>query len=323
MTMNRRRLFGSFLALTLASAVGFTGSAETPTPSASDTTGGAGEGSTSERFEGYVWVDVDGQPLPFQSDAAIEEYLLEAEIESSQKIPSGITAPRRVVLDRDGVRAHAAFKHVEESKKNVTDTVAGTTRLYREWRDSHVYDIAAYLLDRILGLDRVPPTVLRKIGRNGGALVMWLEGCETQTYLRDNNIRPSNPVRWGQQMQVIYIFDNLVANRDRNLGNLLFDQHWRAWSIDCSRCFGTSKELLYPNALSHCERNLWQALQTLDENQLEELLGDYLTIFEIRALLARRDQIVEQIQDKIDDLGEIHVLYDFQEPSERAPWAAD
>ena len=323
MTISGRNLFPGVLALVLAAAIGGAQGADAQSPPAPETGDHTGTAGADERLDGYLWLDVDGHPLPFQSDEAIEVYLLEAEVESSKKIGAGVTAPRKVILNRDGVRAHAAFKHVDESKKDVTDTVAGTTRHYREWRDSHLYDVAAYRLDRLLGLDRVPPTVLRKVGHYDGAVVMWLEGTVTNTYLRDTGLRPPDLVRWGQQMQIIYVFDNLVANRDRNLGNLLFDQNWRAWSIDCSRCFGTSKDLLYPNALGHCERNLWQALQALDESQLEELLGDYLTIFEIKAMLARRDNIVDSIQGTIDELGEIHVLYDLQGPSERAPWAAD
>ncbi len=323
MTFKRRHLLGSFLTLALASAIGAAERPQSPTPPAADPAARAVGESSQEPLDGYIWLDVDGNPLPFQSDEEIEKYLLEAEIESSEKIGAGITAPRKVVLDRDGVRAHAAFKHVEETRKNVTDTVAGQTRHYREWRDSHDYDIAAYLLDRLLAIDHVPPSVPRTIGRTDGVLVIWLEGCVTNTYLRDSGIKPANALRWGQQMQLIYVFDNLVANRDRNLGNLLFDENWRAWSIDCSRCFGTSKDLLYPNALGHCERNLWQSLQALDEERLEEALGDYLTIFEIRALLARRDAIVERIQRNIDEIGEIHVLYELQPAAERAPWATD
>ena len=63
MATNRRHLFGSVLALMLASAVGIAGGPQTPTPSPSDGAGDSAEGNASERFEGYVWLDVDGQIL--------------------------------------------------------------------------------------------------------------------------------------------------------------------------------------------------------------------------------------------------------------------
>ena len=45
-------------------------------------------------------------------------------IVSMEKIPVGVTRPRRALLDRDGLRAHAVFKHVVEEKKMVRDPTA-------------------------------------------------------------------------------------------------------------------------------------------------------------------------------------------------------
>lgn len=51
--------------------------------------------STSERFEGYLFMDVDGHPLPFQSDEEIEERLRNAAVVSQSKIPAGVSRPKR------------------------------------------------------------------------------------------------------------------------------------------------------------------------------------------------------------------------------------
>ena len=33
------------------------------------------------------------------------------------------------------------------------------------------------------------------------------------------------------------VFDELIANTDRNLGNMLIDRQWKLWLIDHSRAF--------------------------------------------------------------------------------------
>jgi hypothetical protein len=95
------------------------------------------------------------------------------------------------------------------------------------------------------------------------------------------------------------------------------------WFIDCGRCFGSREEIFYPKAITHCERNLWQALQELDKEGLEERLGPYLTVHERKALLARRDKLVQHVQNLIDELGEKHVLYDLRPAGEHAPCIGD
>ena len=274
-----------------------------------------------QRFEGYVWLDPDGQSLPIQSDDAIEEFLRSATVESIEKIPTGVTRPKKVLLTLNGVRAHAAFKYVEETKKDVNQVIAGRRYTFREWRDSHIYDVAAYHVDRLLGLDRVPPAAPRKIKRKQGSLKIWIEGSINDKTRRDRGIEPPDLFRWNQQRQIMHVFDNLVANRDSNLGNTLIDGNWRLWFIDCGRCFGTTEALLYPESISYCERGLWRVLQNLDEANLRERLDPYLGRYEIDALLVRRDKVVEHIQALIDELGEERVLFDLRPPGDRAPWA--
>jgi hypothetical protein len=279
--------------------------------------------TAGERFEGYLWMDADGHPLPFQSDQEIEEFLETSTVVTMKKIPVGVTSPRKVLLAGEGVRVNAAFKIVDEKKKDVVERTAGQRHSYREWRDWHLYDAAAYHVDRLLDLDRVPPAIPRRIKRSEGTLKIWLEDTITDTARRDREIKPPDIVRWNQQRQIMHIFDNLVANRDSNLGNTLIDRNWRLWFIDCGRCFGTSKELLYPDAITHCERDLWRALNALDEEQLNARLGSFLTKFEIDAMLARRDKLVEHIQGLIEEWGEVHVFFDLPPPGERASWGED
>jgi hypothetical protein len=54
-----------------------------------------------------------------------------------------------------------------------------------------------------------------------------------------------------------------------------------------------------------------------------ESLSPHLGRAEIKALLARREKMVQHFQKLIDERGEAAVLYDVDPPSEKAPWAFD
>ena len=278
--------------------------------------------SHNPRFEGYLYLDVEGKPLPIQSDTEIEAFLAEAEIVETSFLGTGITLPRKVVLLGDGFLAHAIFKDIDDKRHKVTERINGRNRFSLDWRDWHGYDVAAYELDRLLRLDRVPPAVPRSIERDSGTIRIWLE--ETVTELeraRTLHVRPPDQKRWNQQRSMMQVFDNLVANRDSNLGNLLIDANWRLWFIDCTRCFGSTKTMYYPlKNISHCERRFWYELNNLDAPKAMEHLSQFLDKAEINALLARRDIIVRHFQKLIDERGEARVLFEVVPPTETAPW---
>ncbi len=60
-----------------------------------------------------------------------------------------------------------------------------------------------------------------------------------------------------------------------------------------------------------------------DEDEVRESLAPFLGQAEIKALMARRDKIVQHFQKLIDERSEAAVLYDVDPPSEKAPWADD
>jgi hypothetical protein len=281
--------------------------------------------TTAQRFEGYLYLDTEGRPLPIQKDDEIETWLARAEIVDVQSVPSGVTMPRKLLLKGDSFEAYAVFKDVDISRRKVTDIINGRHHFSFDWRDCYHFDIAAYKLDRMLGLDRVPPVVPRDIGRDSGGISIWL-GRTINEFERTRKwkVDPPDRRRWNQQRLIMQVFDNLVANRDNNLSNQLIDPNWRLWFIDCSRCFGTTKTLYYPlKTISQCERGLWQGLKSLQEEEIRESLAPHLGRAEIDALMTRRDKLVRHFKKLIDERGEAAVLYDVDPPSEKAPWADD
>lgn len=260
-----------------------------------------------------VWFDPDGQPLPFATYEALEEFLSTAEVVSSEDIGTGVTLPKKLLLERGGVRAHAVFKDVDERTPGVS-RVKGLT--VTNWRDSHLYDCAAYRLDRLLGLNHVPPSVPRTVGNRSGTVTLWIEHTIMDADRRERGMEPPNTIRWNQQLKMMYVFDALVGNADANLSNILIDRSWKLWFIDHTRSFVTSKKLFAPKSLIHCERGLWDALNELDAREVTECLKPFLDGKEIDAVMARRDEIVKILRQQIEQRGEAAVLYQLQPPGD-------
>jgi hypothetical protein len=98
----------------------------------------------------------------------IEQFLLNAKVVSSRHTSKGITSPWRLTLS-DGTLTHdARFQTIDEHK---IEMKSSTGRTELNFVDSYKYDIAAYRLAELLGLeDLLPVTVERKWEGNSGAL---------------------------------------------------------------------------------------------------------------------------------------------------------
>lgn len=240
-----------------------------------------GEGMVAPRTElNREWARPYGM-----SDAQLEDFLLNAPITQDEALDLGVTNPRRLTLERDGKRIRAVFKTFDSDPE-----IRPNGRWERRYdkADRYLYEIAAYRLDRILGLQMVPVAVERRVDGQRGLVQYWVEGAHNETERIQQKLQYDTDCSYARQHQLINAFDVLVHNLDRNTGNILYDREWQAWMIDHSRAFSTEEgrppELRKtPIVVSP---QLRAALANVTEARLAPL-APYLHIRQIRALVAR------------------------------------
>ena len=241
-------------------------------------------------------------------DAEKERFLSHAAVVRTRNASGGITLSMRATLRREGFQHDAHIQTIDEAKPSFQ--LAGGVEF--DFRDSYRNNVAAYRLDRLLGLGMVPVTVVRRYRDKTAAFTWWVDDVlmtEEQRYAK--KVAPPDTESWNRQLYVVRAFDQLIHNFDRNLGNLLIDQEWRVWMIDHTRAFKIFGKLRAPENLSpRCERHLLEAMRRLDEASLRTALKDVLAPAQIDGLLARRDIIVAHYEKKIAEQGEEAVLYD-------------
>ena len=240
-----------------------------------------------------------------------EKFLQEAKIVSYSKDFSereAVTEPWTLVLEKDGVTRRALWKNPEGRLKGFLDS----------WK----CEIAAYRLDKLLGLNMVSPTVEKRFQSNKGSCQLMSENVimlrtkqEEKIKTPSYRIEPLNRATYLQRA-----WDNLVANEDRNIGDILYTEEWRMILIDHSRAFRSSKKytknLIFdekykggPKLMKQLPRAFVEKLKSLNFEQLRDAVGEYLTDKEINAVLIRRDLIIDWLNKRIEKLGEEKVFY--------------
>jgi hypothetical protein len=219
-----------------------------------------------------------------------EEFLKTAKIVKTRPASKGITGTLRATLS-DGTITHDA--HIQTIDERRTQFV-GTRGTEMNFRDTYKFNIAAYRLGRLLGLEgMIPPSVERRFAGTPAAFTWWVDDViGDETSRQRKKITAPDVVSLARQLHIQTVFDQLIYNMDRNQQNTLYDKSWRLWMIDHSRAFRLYTTLEDKRKLKRCDGRLLAKLKQLDESSLKEELGQWLERGEIKGLLARRDRIV-------------------------------
>jgi hypothetical protein len=239
------------------------------------------------------------------SDAEKEDFLRTAEIVQRETIPMGVTLSTRATLS-DGTTTHDAhFQRIDFYRKRYK----ARGRTFLNFRDSYRYNIAAYRLDRMLGLGMVPVSIGREIDGEPTAVTWWVDDVQMMARERySKQLEPPQIAQWNDQRYQVRVFHQLVYNTDPNLGNLLIDKDWKLWMIDFTRAFRTFKQLYDPESLTRIDRRLYEGLRRLDAESLKQTMDHHLLAPERRALLVRRDRILAHFEALIAAGGEESVI---------------
>jgi len=241
-------------------------------------------------------------PLRAQDPASLTieqkiEFLRTGKIVGDKSAKKGITDTQRVTLT-DGKLTHDASVQRIDEHRDVFQGQDGSSEF--NFKDSWKFNVAAWKLARLLGLDdMMPPYIERKFKGDSASYSWWVDDVmmDEETRTKKNMTAPDLDA-WNQEMYVVRVFDQLIYNTDRNLTNLLVDKNWHIWMIDHSRSFRAQHTLRNDKNLVRCDRALLARMKALDAATLKKELSPYVNGEEIKGLLARRDLIVKFFESK-------------------------
>jgi hypothetical protein len=239
----------------------------------------------------------------------IKQFLLTAKVIKSAPAHKGITDTLRLTLTDGTITHDAHFQSIDEHEA-MKELASG--RMEMNFVDSYKYNIAAYQIADMLGLDdMVPVSVERKWDGKKGSFGWWLpvKMDEADRVKQQIPVPAADSDDWNKQMYKVRVLDQLVYDTDANLTNVLIGEDWKIYRIDFSRAFRTFKTLKNEKDLVQCDRQLFTQLKALDATELATRTKGFLSKEEVKAVMVRRDKIVSHFQKLIAEKGENEILY--------------
>lgn len=223
-----------------------------------------------------------------------EEFLKTARVVREEVVPIGVTEPTRVFFEPGGLVESAIVKDLRPSRDS-------------GYFESYESEIAAYELDKLLGLDMVPVTVESTLNGGKASSQLWVENAAQLSDLQKEGERAPDRAAWVRQLRRFRVWVNLVANIDPNEGNNLVvrDPNWQLVLVDHSRAFTNRTRMIMDMTL--IDRPFFERLKALNKDMLDEKVSD-LIIDGSRSLLRRRDAIVEHFEKLAKEKGEAAVF---------------
>lgn len=250
-------------------------------------------------------------PEEIQGREKTEDILETADIIRAEEIGEGVTNPWRLYLQNADEELSGCWKDVHGIQGGVLEG----------WQ----YEIAAYRLDKLLGLNMIPPTVEREFKGKKGSFQLWITTKYSLLDIMEKGIpfpdKDPEATVFNRGKYLARAFDSLIANEDRTQQNVRYTEDWRVILIDHSQSFRSKKKyqkrLLYGKYGSK-EKQLFRQLpesfvekiEALDFDMIKQAVGPYLTDQEIDAVLARKKLILAEVEEMIEEMGRDRVLYD-------------
>lgn len=156
-------------------------------------------------------------------------------------------------------------------------------------------EIAAYRLDRMLGLYMVPVTVRRDIAGQQGTLQFVPESTLSEVDRVAEGKGNRAICSMEKQRAAMHVYDALINNPARTPLSMLYDTgDWMLILVNHVDSFGTRDDRpAYLTDTRLAIGNEWRnALQNLDDEKLYDNLGDVLDKDRITALARRRDALI-------------------------------
>ena len=239
----------------------------------------------------------------------VEQFLKKARFVARQPLGSGVSGSLKVTLEEDGETEFGVLKIIDQKRPGAQINSQGEVEI--DFQDSWRTEVAAYELDKLLGLGMVPATIERESPYDNvpGSLQLWVVSAMTEAKRREKAVIPSEAEKWARQLSAMYIFDALIYNTDRHPDNLLITESFDIRLIDHSRSFRPNAELRNEEDLRRFPRPIVERLEQLTKSDVEKHLGDYLSLTQMDGLMKRRQLLLDRVQELIKEFSEQAVFY--------------
>lgn len=265
-----------------------------------------------QRFGGRL-IEIDTGMLNFYYKGSGNALVLEdgnvsVVNQSEDAVKEPMDHPRRVGrrsgnLSTEQLRELLLSGEVVSSEKTDTATLVGIRQgntsidaIFEKRKARDFYPgVAAYRLDRLLDLDMVPVTVMRVVDGDEGSLQFLPSNTSNEAERSATGQGGGASCPLTEQWAAMYVFDVLIYNEGRSLQHMLYDaSSWHLMLSEHDRAFSARKGR--PQHLKNVALPVTQgwknALTSLSDEVLEEQFADVLDKRRIRALAARRDEIL-------------------------------
>lgn len=173
--------------------------------------------------------------------------------------------------------------HGENSAYVIYKPIAGERPLW-DFADGNLAsrEVAAYLVSQALGLNNVPPTILRTGPYGEGSVQLWIEDVDEVS---------DEFTMVNEELRKIALLDAVINNTDRKISHLLFKD---------SRVFGCDHGVTFHEEFK-LRTVIWQfSGMELSNDEIDKLqnfsvnLSDYITDVEIAALNDRIQRLITE-----------------------------